>query len=162
MCEGGVFGLGAGNAPSGMAEVGIGEELEGSAAGAAFEIMLNLAGGPLFAEEVLQGTGALGEAQFAIVHGVEKAAREFEIFTRLFEAEALHEPVALRACRHWTSVPSSRRLGSDADGASVMLTLRHGTVIWRVAQGAIGMSRAEGMRGIASLYNPSRNEWSEI
>jgi hypothetical protein len=119
-----------------VAEVGVGEELECSSAGAAFEIMLNLAGGPIIAEEVLQGTGALGEAQFAIVYGVEKAASEFEIFTRLIEAEALHEPVALRACRHWTSVPSSRSAGSHADGVSVMLTLRHGTVIWSVAQGS--------------------------
>lgn len=137
--------MGAGYAPSGVAEVGVGEELECSSAGAAFEIMLNLAGGPIIAEEVLQGTGALGEAQFAIVHGVEKAASEFEIFTRLFEAEALHEPVALRACRHWTSVPSSRSAGSHADGVSVMLTLRHGTVIWSVAQG--GRLACRGLKG---------------
>jgi hypothetical protein len=119
-----------------MAEVGVGEELEGSAAGAAFEIMLNLTGGPLIAEEILQRTGALGDAQFAFVDGNQEAASEFEIFTRLFEAEAFHEPVALRACRHWTSVPSSRSGGSHADGASVMLTLRHGTVIWSLAGGS--------------------------
>ena len=128
--------MGAGYAPSRMAEVGIGEELEGSAASAAFEIMLHLVGGPRIAEEVLQGTGALGDAQFAFIDGNQEAASEFEIFTRLFEAEALHEPVALRACRHWTSVPSSRSWGSHADGVSVMLTLRHGTVIWSIANGS--------------------------
>jgi hypothetical protein len=98
--------------------------------------MLNLTGGPLIAEEILQRTGALGDAQFAFVDGNQEAASEFEIFTRLFEAEAFHEPVALRACRHWTSVPSSRSGGSHADGASVMLTLRHGTVIWSLAGGS--------------------------
>ena len=104
-----------------MAEVGVGEELEGSAASAAFEIMLHLVGGPRIAEEVLQRTGALGDAQLAFVDGNQEAASEFEIFTRLFEAEALHEPVALRACRHCLSVPSSPTLASHAESALVML-----------------------------------------
>ncbi len=132
-----------------MAEVGVGEELEGSTAGAAFEIMLHLACGPLIAEEVLQRTGGLGDAQFAFIDGIEEAASEFEIFTRLFEAEAVHEPVALRACRHWISVPSSRSWGSHADGASVMLTLRHGTVIWSIENGSDWHEESQ-----------SRDEWN--
>jgi hypothetical protein len=115
-------GLGAGNAPAGVAEVGIGEELEGSAACAALKVMFDQVRGPLCAEEVLQRAGALGNAQFAVIDAVEKPAGKFEIFARLVEAEALHEPVALRACRHFLSVPSSAMVGSHANGAEVMLT----------------------------------------
>jgi len=114
--------LRAGYAPAGAAQVGVGEELELSAAGAALEVMLYLICGPLGAEKVLKRTRALDNTQFAFIDGVEKPAGKFEIFARLVEAEALHEPVALRACRHFLSVPLSRMVRSHAEGALVMLT----------------------------------------
>jgi len=76
---------------------------------------------PVGLEEIFEGAGALREAERAIVDGVEKPAGEFEVFTRLVDAEALHEPDALLACRHPMSVPPSAMVGSHADGASVML-----------------------------------------
>ena len=114
--------MGAGYAPAGVAEVGVGEELEGSAAGAALEVMLDLVRGPIGAEEVLERAGALDDAEFSVIDGIEKAAGKFEIFARFLEAEALHEPIALRACRHCLSVPPSVMIAGHADGASVMLT----------------------------------------
>ena len=114
--------MGAGYAPAGVAEVGVGEELEGSAASAALEVMLNLVGGPIGAEEILQRAGALDDAQFSVIDSIEKPTGEFEIFARLLEAEAFHKPIALRACRHCLSVPPSPMVVGHANGASVMLT----------------------------------------
>jgi hypothetical protein len=104
-----------------VAEVRVREELERSAAGAALEVMFNQVGWPRSAEEVLQRTSALDDAQFAVIYGIQKPAGEFEIFARLVEAEALREPVALRACRHCLSVPLSPIVGSRAEGVWVML-----------------------------------------
>ena len=116
-----LFCLRAGNAPAGVAEVSVSEELEGTAACAALEVMLNDVGGPICVEEVLQGTCALGKGQLAVVYSVEKPTGEFEILARLVEAEALHEPVTLSARSHCMSVPLWSMSGSHAEGAGVML-----------------------------------------
>lgn len=81
-----VLGLRAGYAPAGVAEVRIGEELEGSTAGTALKVMFNLIRRPLVAEEILQRACTLGYAQFAVIYSVQEPAGEFEIFTRLLEA----------------------------------------------------------------------------
>ena len=105
-----------------MAQIGVREELKRPAAGLALEIVFGCVGGPVGLEKVVQWTSAVGQNEDAVVHESHEPAGEFEIFARLVEAEALHEPVALRACRHWTSVPLSSMVRSHADGASVMLT----------------------------------------
>ena len=109
--------LRTGDAPACVAEIGVSEELEGAAAGAALEVVLNHIGGPLRLEEILKRAGALGDDQFAVIYGVEKPVGEFEILARLVEAEALHKPVALRARSHCMSVTLWPTGGSHAEGA---------------------------------------------
>jgi len=100
--------------------IGIGEKLKRAAAGAALEVMFDDFTGPRGIEDVLKRTGAFGDDQPAVVYGVEEPAREFEVFSGLVKAEALHEPFALRAGHHWLSVPLSSVEGSYAEGAWVM------------------------------------------
>ena len=78
----------------------------------------------------------------------QEPAGEFEIFARLVEALALHEPVALRAGHHCMSVPLSPMVGSHAEGVSVMLPERHGTAF---QPGRLRRSQAA-MRSCDSTY----------
>ena len=120
-----LFCLRAGNAPAGVAEIGVREQLEGPAARGALEVVLNHIGGPLRLEEILKRAGALGDDQFAVIYSVQKPVGEFEILARLVEAEALQEPVALSARSHCMSVTLWPRYGSHAEGAGVMFPKRH-------------------------------------
>jgi hypothetical protein len=108
-----------------MAAVGIGEELKASAAGIALKIMLHRLGGPLRVEEVVYRTGAFQQRKYAFVDDSEKAAGEFQIFTRFLEALALEKLIAYGTRGHWTSVTPPRSNGIRIEGAGVTVPERY-------------------------------------
>jgi len=123
--EDGFFCLRAGEAPSCATMVGIGEELEGAAAGGALEVVFDFFAGPLGVEQVGERAGAFGDVHCAPIDCIQKTASEFEIVPWLVEADGLFELFALRAERHGMSLPPSTMRGSHAEGATVMVSKRH-------------------------------------
>ena len=89
-----------GYAPSGMTAVGVGEELKGTPAGVAFEVMFNEISRPFRIEEVLESAGAFGKDKPALTHQADQPAGKFKVFPGVVEAPAFHEPVALWAGCH--------------------------------------------------------------
>lgn len=90
-----LFGRRAGQPPAGVTVEGIGEELEGAAAGVTPEVVFDDVGGPLPVEEVLQRAGACREGHPATVNCSKQPAGEFEVLPWLVDAPALQEPFAL-------------------------------------------------------------------
>jgi hypothetical protein len=97
------------------------EELEGSPAARALEVVFDEIVRPLRIEKILKWASALRHQQFSVFHLVEKAAREFKILPGFVQTHALDELIALGAGRHCNSVTPNRRCVSHAEGTAVTL-----------------------------------------
>jgi len=104
-----------------MAVVSVGEELKCAPTGTALEVMFHNVTGPRGIEYVLERASAFSDDESTVLDSIKQPESEFEILARPVEAEAIHEPVALRTCRHCLSVPPSRLSRSDAEGVWVMV-----------------------------------------
>lgn len=104
------FGMGtrgAGKIPGGVAIEGVGEELKGSAADSALEVVFDRVGGPLRLKKILQWAGARGAQEDTRIDQAEQAIREFKVLARLIDRATRNELITPWAGCHWTSVPLS-------------------------------------------------------